>query len=420
MPSDISSHRTAAGDPRLGAPTIDGVTPDRVVAPEDAQEVADILAEAADRSLAVAPIGGGTALGLGNVPERIDLALSTERLNSVIDYEPMDLVLSIGAGARFRDAQAILAEHGQGIPVEAPLDENATIGGLIATALAGPRRLGSGTLRDLLIGISVAHPSGTVTKAGGMVVKNVTGFDLTRLYLGSLGTLGVIVSANFKVLPKPRAEQTLLFTVPDIERGAGAASAIRASSIQPVALELTQVGADWRLAVRIEGRDATVATTADRILGLVNLESERLSGPESTSWWRTYVDAQAPVVRDPREIVVRCGVRPRGTIELLQKALNTIDGYSLKPGYVAASLGLGSLIMRLESEEPITGSHLAGLQLDLYEIADTVTILAADPEAKRSIDVWGRSPATLDVMQTLKDQFDPARVLNPGRFAGRI
>lgn len=420
MPSDTSSQLPAADRLRIDIPAIDGVTPDRIVAPENAQEVADILADAADRSLAVAPVGGGTALGLGNVPGRIDLAISTERLTGVIDYEPMDLVLSIGAGARFSDAQAILAEHGQGIPVEAPLEANATIGGLIATALAGPRRLGSGTLRDLLIGISVAHPSGTVTKAGGMVVKNVTGFDLTRLYLGSLGTLGIIVSANFKVLPRPRTESTLLLQVSSIEGGAAAASIIRASSLQPVALELTQVGSNWRLAVRIEGREGTVAASADRILGLVKLDHERLDGPASAAWWRTYVDAQAPSVNNPREVVVRCGLRPRDTIDLLQKALEIVSARSLSASYIAASPGLGSVVLRLESAETINGSDLAGLQNDLHEVAETVTILAADPEAKRAIDVWGKTPGTLDLMKSLKDQFDPARVLNPGRFAGRI
>lgn len=420
MPSDTSPHPQAADGLRLDLPAIDGVTPERIVAPGSPQEVADVLAEAADRSLAVAPIGGGTALGLGNVPERLDLAVSTEHLGGVIDYEPMDLVLSVGAGARFGNVQATLAEHGQGIPLEAPFDADATIGGLIATALAGPRRLGSGSLRDLLIGISVAHPSGTVTKAGGMVVKNVTGFDLTRLYLGSLGTLGIVVSANFKVLPKPRTEATLLIHAPGVEAGAAAAFAIRGSSIQPVALELARIGPDWTLAVRVEGREATVAAAADRIVDLVKLESERLDALESAAWWRRYVDAQSPSVRDGREVVVRCGVRPRGTTELLQHALNTIDAHSLAATYIAASPGLGSLVMRLEATETISGNRLTDLQSDLAGIADTVTILAADPEAKRSIDVWGRSPGTLDVMQMLKDQFDPAHVLNPGRFAGRI
>ncbi len=193
---------------------VDGIIPPRIVEPERPADVAELLAGAASDGLAVAPIGGATSLALGNLPERLDVGLSTARLRGIIHYEPTDLTLSVAAGSPLADVQAVLAEHGQTLPIEVPRSERATIGGLIATALAGPRRYGAGTLRDLLIGISAAHPSGTVTKAGGLVVKNVTGFDLMRLYLGSLGTLGVIVSANFKVLPLPRHETTLHATYP--------------------------------------------------------------------------------------------------------------------------------------------------------------------------------------------------------------
>ena len=184
-----------------------------------AEEAAELLAGAAKRGQAVAPVGSGTALSLGNPPERLDLILSTERLRGIIDYEPTDLVLSVGAGAKLGDVQAVLGEHGQRLPIDPPGGGEATIGGLVATGRWGPLRHNAGTLRDLLIGISVAHPSGTVTRAGGMVVKNVSGYDLPRLYHGSLGTLGVIVSANFKVLPRPRAEATLVGLLRGARRG---------------------------------------------------------------------------------------------------------------------------------------------------------------------------------------------------------
>ncbi|MEA2598117.1 MAG: glycolate oxidase binding subunit, partial [Thermomicrobiales bacterium] len=218
--------------------TVDGYTPIRIVEPERPSDVAEVLADAAAEGLAVTPIGGGTSLGLGNVPERLDIGLSTNRLRGIIDYEPADLTLSVAAGSPFADVQAVLAEHGQTLPIEVPHPDRATIGGLIATALAGPRRYGAGTLRDLLIGVSAAHPSGTVTKAGGMVVKNVTGFDLMRLYLGSLGTLGVLVSANFKVLPLPRFEATLLVTYSALAPALDAANRIRVGRVQPVSLEV--------------------------------------------------------------------------------------------------------------------------------------------------------------------------------------
>ena len=217
--------------------SIDGVAVSEVLVPGDAQETAEALAEAATSGRAVSPVGGGTALNLGNPPERVDCVLATERLAGIIDYEPTDLVMSVGAGARFGDVQAVLAEHGQRLPLDPPGGADATIGGLIATARWGPLRYSAGTLRDLLIGISVAHSSGTVSKAGGMVVKNVSGYDMPRLYLGSLGTLGVVVSANFKVLPRPRVEATVVATYDEPTKAFAMATALRDGREPVAALE---------------------------------------------------------------------------------------------------------------------------------------------------------------------------------------
>ncbi|MCC6314647.1 MAG: FAD-binding oxidoreductase, partial [Thermomicrobiales bacterium] len=242
--------RQADFDPNL---SIDGLVPGGVIAPETAEEVAAILAECRNRQVATVPVGGGTALALGNLPERVDLALSTRRLGGIIDYEPTDLVLSVGAGARLGDVRAVLAERGQRLPIDPPGGDEATIGGLIATGLAGPSRLGHGTLRDLLIGIAVAHPSGTVTRAGGMVVKNVSGFDLPRVYHGSLGTLGVIVSANFKVLPLPRHDRTLLTSFDGLSSALAAGRRIAESRVRPAALEVMRGPGAWGVAIRFEG-----------------------------------------------------------------------------------------------------------------------------------------------------------------------
>src|SRR5215213_1167805 len=245
--------------------SIDGIVTSDFIAPGDAQEAAGALAAAAALGQAVTPVGGGTALNLGNPPERVDCILSTEHLAGIIDYEPTDLVLSVGSGARFGDVQAVLAEHGQRLPLDPPGGTDATIGGLIATGRWGPLRYSAGTLRDLLIGISLAHPSGTVSKAGGMVVKNVSGYDMPRLYLGSLGTLGVVVSANFKVLPRPRAEATVIAAFDGPATAFSVASALRDACEPVAALEVTFLKGAWRLATRIEGRVETVAAVAGRI-----------------------------------------------------------------------------------------------------------------------------------------------------------
>jgi glycolate oxidase FAD binding subunit len=399
--------------------SIDGIRPYRLVEPERPADVAEILAEAAAHGDAVAPVGGATSLALGNVPERLDVGLSTSRLRGILNYEPTDLTLSVAAGSPLADVQAVLAEHGQTLPIEVPHPDRASIGGLVATALAGPRRYGSGSLRDLLIGISAAHPSGTVTKAGGLVVKNVTGFDLMRLYLGSLGTLGVVVSANFKVLPLPRYEATLHATFAGLEPALDTAMRLRTSRIQPVSLEVASADADsWLLAARIEGREATVRLLVAEARGIVGADSSVIEGRESSDWWRSYV-ADQEIAAAPNEALIRCGSKPAATGSMVSAILAaTADTVSVTS--LMISPGLGSVLLRVVASAENPGTSFARFHERLLGLADHVVILAADPALKRDIDVWGRTPDTLDVMRAIKQQFDPHRVLNPGRFAGHL
>jgi glycolate oxidase FAD binding subunit len=397
--------------------SIDGILPSQILVPEDAQETADVLASAAGLGQAVAPVGGGTALNMGNPPERVDCILSTEHLAGIIDYEPTDLVLSVGAGARFGDVQAVLAEHGQRLPLDPPGGADASIGGLIATGRWGPLRYSAGTLRDLLIGISVAHPSGTVSKAGGMVVKNVSGYDMPRLYLGSLGTLGVVVSANFKVLPRPRAEATAIIVYDEPEKAFSAVSELRNGREPIAALEVAFLEGAWRLAARIEGRNQTVDAVAGRIGANASGHVTRVEGPESASWWASYV-ARQHVAQDENAVLVRCAVRPKETVVLATRMAAALNEIGIATPYLAASPGLGAVVARLDFGREGSSSLLAEVQGALLGLADTATILAAPPSWKDGIDVWGRLPEGFDVMRSLREQFDPKRTINPGRFAG--
>lgn len=397
---------------------IDGVPASDIVVPEDAQAAAEVLAEAEAPGHAVAPVGGGTALGMGNPPERVDLILSTERLGGIIDYEPTDLVLSVGAGARFGDVQAVLGEHGQRLPLDPPGGADATIGGLIATGRWGPLRYSAGTLRDLLIGIAVAHPSGTVSRAGGMVVKNVSGYDMPRLYLGSLGSLGVIVSANFKVLPRPRAESTIVAGFATSEEAFAQAARLRQSSEPLAALEVARQYGRWLLAARIEGREATVDDVASRIAATVaNNDLTSLDREASADWWHTYVAQQSPSPGDDA-VLIRCGVRPKETPALAAGIAAALSNLDVAVPYLAASPGLGSVVVRLDVGADGSAERLAEVQDILLGLAETVTILTAPPAWKQGIDVWGRLPEGFDVMRSLREQFDPQRTINPGRFAG--
>src|SRR5262245_36572368 len=184
--------------PTCAAYAVQGVVPGCVGAPGSIEELAGVLRAAEQLRAVVVPWGGGTQQQIGSPPGHVDLVVQTERLNHVLIHEPFDLTISVETGMTLGALRDHLARHGQMLPVDPPLPARATIGGLIATAADGPRRLGYGTLRDLLIGISVVEVGGRLTRAGGMVVKNVSGFDMMKLYLGSFGTRAVIVSANFK------------------------------------------------------------------------------------------------------------------------------------------------------------------------------------------------------------------------------
>jgi glycolate oxidase FAD binding subunit len=395
--------------------TVDGVAVSEILVPARGQECAELLREASLAGQKLAPVGGGTKLSLGNPPESLDAILSTERLTGVLDYEPTDLVLSVGAGARFADVQAILAEHGQRLPLDPPGGEDSTIGGVIATGTWGPLRTSAGTLRDLLIGIAVAHPDGTVSRAGGMVVKNVSGYDLPRLYHGSLGTLGVIVSANFKVLPRPRSESTLLARVPSSRDAFALAKSLRESHEPIAALEVRLDDGGWLLAVRVEGRESTVSSVLERISVLLGPDTLQRDGPESASWWSDYVSHQA--LTDDGQTLVRCAVRPKETGTLAAGLIPALEDIGVAVPYLAASPAVGSVTLRLDFGESGSPDCLAEAQEVLLTLAQTATILAAPSAWKRGLDVWGREPQGFDYMRSLRQQFDPRRTLNPGRFA---
>src|SRR2546423_6530015 len=168
---------------------VDGVVPRFVAAPGSIEELGAVLRTAADQGWAVSPRGGGTKMGLGNPPRALDLVLDTCGLRGLVDYTPADMTVTVRAGTGLADLQAELAVHGQMLALDPPFAEEATIGGILATNDSGPHRLGYGTARDLVIGTRVVGMDGRATKAGGKVVKNVTGYDLNKLYIGSLGTL---------------------------------------------------------------------------------------------------------------------------------------------------------------------------------------------------------------------------------------
>src|SRR5437016_9424452 len=217
---------------------VNGVIPAITVLPASAEEIAAVLRLAWERELVVVPAGGCTRQQAGGIPERIDVLLRTERLNQVLQYDPGDLTIGAGAGLRFAEMQRQLGEHQQWIPLDPPHAKAATIGGLLATASFGPLKQGFGSLRDFCIGIHFVLPEGKMGKGGGNVVKNVAGYDLMKLMIGSYGSLAVITRANFKVFPKPRQTRTFACSFGSLEEALQFRTRIFRSPLTPMCMEI--------------------------------------------------------------------------------------------------------------------------------------------------------------------------------------
>ncbi|HRA46735.1 MAG TPA: FAD-binding oxidoreductase [Thermomicrobiales bacterium] len=391
-------------------PNVDGFG--RLVAPHDSQSVAATLADCVRDGQTVVPVGGGGALGLGNLTDPGALALSTLNLNQILSYEATDMTLSVQAGVSLATIQGELGKQGQMLPIEAPHPETATIGGLLATALTGPRRYGGGTLRDVLIGIEVAYPDGTVGKAGGMVVKNVSGFDMMRLHYGALGTLGIITSANFKVLARPRAEVTYISRPLPFAEAIDLGKQLRPLENRPVALVINRSEAGWTVSARFEGRMSGLTAVESRIAPLF-AEGITHAGPDSSEYWQEIMDNRA--YTGEQVLRLQIGGRPatitseaRRIVDTLESKADTIRDCSVEPG-------LGQILVTLTEPLPSLETLRGLLGTDL-----TLRIHEAPLAYRQGIDIWGETPQTIDLMQRLRREYDPTPIINPGRFAGRL
>lgn len=369
--------------------------PRQVAQPMTVAEVAEVLAAASRAQAAVVPWGAGTRQFLINPPPRYDLALDLRRLDRVIEYHPADLVVMVEAGITLGALQAVLAKRGQWLPWDPPVPDTAPIGGLLATAAWGPLRLGYGGPRDWLLGMRVVLGDGRIAQSGGRVVKNVAGYDNHKLHLGAFGTLGVIAAVTFKVAPLPEriASVQAVFATP--AAALYAATAIRQPPSQPIALVIT-IAATVTLTVRFAG----VAAAVEHQLGLATAacalaEAVTLSTDDRELW-------AVPSAPDDA-LVLRIGVPER----MLAAATDAVT--ALAPSHLTIFPGLGLMVGRWPV---VAATHLPALRQTLAEM-DGYAVVERGPAG---IDRWGPPPPTIDLMRALRQRWDPAGILNPGRW----
>jgi len=417
---------------------VDGVTPQIAALPRDAGEVAAVLAEAARHDAAVIPWGGGTSMALGNVPRRYDVALDVTRLNAVVDHAPEDLTVVVQAGMRLSDLQDHLAKSGQYLPFDPPQPETATIGGILASNAGGPSRHAYGWPRDWTLGLRVALADGSVTKTGGRVVKNVAGYDMTKLYLGSFGTLGVIVEAAFKVtvLPESRATLAAFFR----NRGAAckAALALHQRNLAIESLEVAGPGPvdlfeatgvrqnGWALLVAAAGVPAAVERSLRETTQLASdngaASIERIEGEVAERLWRNVRGFISPPANGD-SLLTRAALLPSQTDAFLDEIEALAARHRVK-GQSVVHAGAGGVYSLWQAGKRGLTERGAGLVAGLRGAAwewDAPLVIERCPAAlKDLIDVWGEPRSDFALMRNVKGQLDPKGVLSPGRFLGRM
>jgi glycolate oxidase FAD binding subunit len=413
--------------PAEGAYPVDGVRARLVARPRSVEEASQVLRAAADDGLAVAFAGGGSKLGLGNPPERVDLMVLTGGLDQVLEHAAGDLVVRAQAGVRLADLQQRLAPAGQWLALDPP-EPRATVGGVVAADASGPRRLRYGTVRDLIIGVTVVLADGTVAKAGGKVVKNVAGYDLAKLFCGSLGTLGMVAEVIFRLHPLPEAAAVVTLGVEGPTQAGEALRRLRGSALEPSAVELTVDEWGWpgRLTLVFEGIAPGVeaqAAAAAELLGRVG--EAAVAGPGGVEAALSQLGARP---FEKAEYALKATFPPAelaGVLADLAETERRWGGGSLSAHAATGVLWLASAAREgdLPADSPAFPMAVAAIRDQRERLTargGSLVLVKAPPELKRAVDVWGPPGDAVGLMRRVKERFDPDRRLGPGRFVGGI
>lgn len=415
---------------RLPAINVGGTAPTLRARPESIDELAACLRVAAETGAAVVPWGGGTQQRIGLPPRRRDLLLETGALPPIADWEPADLTASFGAGMTLAAVQARLAEAGQQLGIDAPLAERATLGGLAATNTTGPRRWLYGGWRDQVIGMQMVLAGGEVIKSGGRVVKNVQGYDLAKLFIGSLGTLGVITQLNLKTVPVA-ASRKLFCGRGELDSVAAFLDDVAGSQLRVSTVDLLDEscgracgldGQGWLGCILVEGARTSVDAALDRLRSLAtshDLRSEALASSVLEPVWRAWLDLGRTDDLGAGEALVSVTCLPSDLLH----ALRSVSGAAVAAGVSAqcwAHAGNGAVYARVSDLGPEPSASLARVQRNLLPSWPRTTLTAGDPASQHASEPWGAEPRGIALMRAIKRRFDPLETLQPGRFVGGI
>ena len=412
--------------------SVGGVAPRIVLFPGSVEEVSEIMKAASRDSLSVIPMGSNTKRGLGDAPERADVALSVKRLNRILEHESADLVATAECGITLSAFQEGLGGKNQFLPVDPPhVAKGATLGGIIASNDSGPERLRYGTTRELLIGMKAVRADGTVFNGGAKVVKNVAGYDLPKLFVGSLGTLGILVEATFRLYPVPEYSRTCIAGFGSLEDSQAAVHALLNSDlvmtslehITPALAEAVSARTDvfmrrgpYHLAVRIANVEKAVRDQSELVSGILarhRAEASVIEGRDEDSFWNGIREFPGGDAGEGRA-VCKAGV-VISEVPAVFRVLEMIAESGVKT-CASARAGNGIVMITLEGNGHALVVAMDSLRMVAESGGGTLVINDAPPDVKAAAGVWGDLGSGYALMKKIKSGFDPLNILNPGRL----
>ncbi|WP_078414786.1 FAD-binding oxidoreductase [Priestia abyssalis] len=406
-----------------------------IVYPTTEEEIAAILTYANGNGKRISIEGGGTKRGFGGMTEQADILLSLSNYKGIVEHTVGDMTLTVKAGTPFRELQEYLASHNQKLSLDPSWPEETTIGGVIAANESGPKRLGYGSARDVVIGLRMVYPDGTIIRAGGKVVKNVAGYDMNKLFIGSMGTLGVISEITVKLRPLPKYESLVLLSFPEgnTEEVRSFAVTLLDSAMEPVSLELLSPSLVERL---IGQKSAALAISFEDVESSVHYQEELvkriqpanttmtiLSRQEAQVFWNEFYkispNGTASKISQETEASLKIGVVNLDVLHVMKEIELLQDTHNIA-AQAHGGLGHGLCQVHLKGASDDILSAIVQIRAFVTRLGGYVIVKHLPLALRQKINVWGETPSSLFLLKGIKEKVDPNNVLNHKRFVGGI
>lgn len=454
LASIVGPSHVAEDSPSLADYSIDDLAPKFIVRPGTVTEAAEVVQFAAAEKLAVVICGARTKLAMGMPPRQYDLALDVSRLDRIVQYDPGDLTLSVRPGIPLAKLATALAENGQFLPLAVPFQTAATIGGTVASGVDSPLRQFYGTARDFVLGMEFITGDGSCAKSGGRVVKNVTGYDLHKLMIGSMGTLGVITQIHFRTFPGPRTPRAVLASFDRFDRAWAMRQAIADSPLRPMTIDVLSPGVATLFASPAAARNASgtyetdllgkgpwVLTTGflgnENVLNRYAAELKLMAEQAGASGLKLLDADQIPgafgrkrefipiaLESSPGTVVMKLSVLPGRMGEILAAVETASAAQGIPWSAIVRGVGVAYVALlpkNISSDALPQISRLTGEILDATaRVEGNGSIPWCPKDWKHQLKMWGLETSGVAQMRKLKTFFDPREIFAPGRFVGGI